>query len=599
MPVLEPIPSAAEHASWRLPELPSPQDYAPTDPSAEAPSVVWVRSTDLRLHDNPALHAASRSGAAVVAVFVLPAVREQGGWPVCGAAAYWLHHSINNLAHSLKRLGSALVLARAGDGGSAGALLGVVAECGAERLLYNAAYAPWEVAIEEEVVSSFLSFGLGVERFPGNVLYEPSVARPDERSHHHGFGSVGFFLAAVAHLDRPLPLGPPARLRPPYRWPSSLRLGELGLARAPIRKDGTKVDWARVLRCEWCVGEEGARAALRRFVDETIRGYDGRERHRADQRRTSELSPHLRFGEVSSREILDVVLRAKGEKASPTFLRKFAWRDLAYWSLWRFPNLADVSFRPQYEEQSWHGSGDDAEAWRTGRTGYPLVDAAMRQLWATGWLPNYMRHVVASFLIEYLGCDWRVGERWFDHTLVDADPAINAFMWQNGGHSGMDQWNFVMHPVFAAKTCDPEGEYTRRWLPELALLPTEFVHCPWEAPTSMRAAAGVHLGSTYPKRVVTNLEAARRASHAAVMSIRRGAGARYILPSGHEWRALEDGTRVVLITRKDYREGGDEIVTKQSAAKKWDVRQRERTDWLSCAMRDSFETYERSSGVAL
>jgi len=284
-------------------------------------------------------------------------------------------------------------------------------------------------------------------------------------------------------------------------------------------------------------------------------------------------------------------------RESPTFLRRLAWRDLAIWSLWRFPTLPDRPFRPWFEEQEWAAEGESLNAWRAGRTGYPLVDAAMAQLWHAGWMPNYMRHVVAGFLVEYLSLDWRHGERWFDYTLVDADTAINAYMWQNGGHSGMDQWNFVMHPVYAAKSCDPDGDYVRRWLPQLARLPTEYIHCPWEAPYALRAAARVVLGDNYPHRGLTDLDAARRRSHAAVMAVRRGPGASQVLPSGHEWLALEGGHKVTLITRCDYREGtvtregtyitGDDVVTRQTAEAKWDVRRRERTDDLSLAMRDS------------
>lgn len=199
----------------------------------------------------------------------------------------------------------------------------------------------------------------------------------------------------------------------------------------------------------------------------------------------------------------------------------------------------------------------------------------------------------------------RHGLRWFDYTLVDADTAINAYMWQNGGHSGMDQWNFVMHPVFAAKSCDPEGDYVRRWLPQLAALPVEYIHCPWEAPFALRAAAGVVLGGNYPKRILDDLEAARRASHAAVMAVRRGPARGQVLPSGHEWLALDNGVRATLITREDYREGtlsrdgelitGDKIRTRQSADDKWDARRRERTDFLSRALGDAAREHQAAA----
>ena len=387
----------------------------------------------------------------------------------------------------------------------------------------------------------------------------------------------------------------------------------------PVRTGGKVIDWAGGIRRFWAAGERGAHEALEGFLADALRRFEGRERHRADMRNTAVISPYLRFGELSARTVLHRVTEALGRRAPPTFLRRLAWRDLAYWALWRFPHLPDRSFRPHYDAQWWDADLDGRllEAWCGARTGYPLVDAAMTQLWCVGWMPNYMRHVVAGFLVEYLNLDWRKGERWFAETLVDADTAINAYMWQNGGHSGMDQWNvraarprapacthsasdgqmcrslvrtqFVMHPVYAAKTCDPEGEYVRTWLPQLARLPVEFIHCPWEAPFGLRASCKVVLGGergTYPARVITDLEAARRRSHDAVMTVRKSDdGAKHVLPNGHEWLELDNGQRAVLITRIDYREG--KIATRQTAEAKWDVRRREKGDLLSRAMADS------------
>ncbi|EOD31738.1 Deoxyribodipyrimidine photolyase/cryptochrome, partial [Emiliania huxleyi CCMP1516] len=490
--------------------------------------IVWLRAGDMRLTDNPALHAAAESGNPVIPVFIQPPRCEEGGWPLAGAAAYWLHHSLVALQHSLSRLGSAVVVRRAADcgGSSAAALAALAAESGSRRVYYNASFEPWLVRRDEALEQELASQGVRAKRCAGNVLYHPEDARPDERTAAHGFGSVGFFLAAVATLPPPPPpLPPPRRLKPPAAWPHSLPLSELGYGRLPVRPDGTVEDWAAGIRRSWAVGEIGAQRALEAFVSGGIQRFEGRERFRADQANTAAISPHLRFGELSARAVLHSV---RERASAPTFLRRLAWRDLAYWALWRFPHLPSRPFRPWFEAQAWSSDQPALEAWQAGATGFPLVDAAMAQLWATGWMPNYMRHVVAGFLVEFLNLDWRRfslpvprhGLRWFDYTLVDADTAINAYMWQNGGHSGMDQWNFVMHPVFAAKSCDPEGDYVRRWLPQLAALPVEYIHCPWEAPFALRAAAGVVLGGNYPKRILDDLEAARRASHAAVMAVR-------------------------------------------------------------------------------
>ena len=596
-PPVVPCNGVGEHQSWHRPELPPANGGGGATKNYNPPVIAWLRQ-EMRLEDNPALHAASHSGRPVIPLFILPAVAEEGGWPLSGAAKYWQHHALNNLQHSLReRLGSCLVLRDASSSSTLLELLAVCAESGATDLHVCAQYEPWKRSRDLEIMRTLRESHIEVHEHRGSALYEPWDARPDEKKMHLGFGSVGFFLHGCQDLpEPPPPLPPPTRLRPPLHWPSSLPLSALGLAKMPMRADGTVVDWAGGMRRFWQAGEAGALASLDAFVHEAARYYEGKDRHRADTRATSILSPYLRFGELSARTVVHTLQTSLGKRAPTSFLRKFAWRDLAYWALWRFPTLADVSFRPHYEAQPW-GDADGTlfAAWCAAKTGFPLVDAAMTQLWQVGWMPNYMRHVVAGFLVEFLNVDWRKGERWFAETLVDADTAINAFMWQNGGHSGMDQWNFVMHPVYAAKTCDPDGEYVRTWLPQLSKLPVEFIHCPWEAPFGLRASCRVVLGGergSYPARVITDLEAARRRSHEAVMKVRRSAeGVKHVLPSGHEWVALENGQRVTLITRRDFKEG--QISTRQTAEAKWDKSKRERGDLLGMAIKDS----ERESAL--
>ena len=599
--------SVPDHPSWRLAELPPPAQWAPKSASSGPPIVVWLRQ-EMRLADNPALHAAAATRRPVIPVFVLAPDAEEGGWPLSGAAKLWQHHALSTLSHSLRALGSALVLrdarratyaisdepSPASGGQTLSMILSLVRETGANSVYWCRRYEPWHAARDEAIAEALRSCGADVRAFVCSVLYEPWQVRPAERSSNMGFGSVGFWMNACSSCtEPPPPLPKPDRLEPPARWPESRRLSELGLLVWPRRPDGSVIDWGCGIRRFWTAGEAGAHEALEEFLRDGVGRFEGRRRHRADERNTSLISPYLRFGELSPRQVWYGALSGLDENRSPpaTYLRKLAWRDLAYWALWRFPTLANQPFRAHYSAQPWESDpgGKLLDAWQRGTTGYPLVDAAMHQLWEVGWLPNYMRHVVASFLVEFLNLDWRLGERWFAETLVDADTAINAFMWQNGGHSGMDQWNFVMHPVYAAKSCDPEGDYVREWLPQLAKLPVEYIHCPWEAPAAVRASAKVVMGSgtraTYPQRVLTDLEAARRRSHEAVMVVRKGVGKQNILPSGHEVVELDNGQRAVLITRSDYREG--KITTRQTAEAKWDVRRRDRTDNLSLAMRDS------------
>ncbi|KAG7216105.1 hypothetical protein INR49_007857 [Caranx melampygus] len=340
----------------------------------------------------------------------------------------------------------------------------------------------------------------------------------------NGIGSVSHFMSCCKQNPGSalgVPLDSPESLPTPDHWPQGVPLDTLGLARMPRRKDGTTIDWAANIRKSWDFSEEGAHARLEAFLHDGVYRYE-KESGRADAPNTSCLSPYLHFGQLSPRWLL---WDAKGARCRPPkFQRKLAWRDLAYWQLSLFPDLPWESLRPPYKTLRWSTDRGHLKAWQRGRTGYPLVDAAMRQLWLTGWMNNYMRHVVASFLIAYLHLPWQEGYCWFQDTLVDADVAIDAMMWQNGGMCGLDHWNFVMHPVDAAMTCDPYGTYVRKWCPELADLPDELIHKPWKCPASMLRRAGVVFGQTYPDRIITDLEERRSQSLQDVALVRKKFG---------------------------------------------------------------------------
>lgn len=239
------------------------------------------------------------------------------------------------------------------------------------------------------------------------------------------------------------------------------------------------------------------------------------------------------------------------------FLKRVVWRDKAYAQLYRWPDSHSVSIRPQYEHERWSGTRLALRRWQRGETGYPLVDAAMRQLWKVGWMCNHLRHVTAQFLIEHLDLNWKDGFAWYDYTLVDTDVAINAMMWQMGGHSGIGAWNFVMHPVFAGKKVDPDGSYVRTWLPELAGLPVEYIHCPWEAPAGTRIAANVLVLGKYWQRVIEDLLEARRTHQRNVVELRK-AFPQYQAEGGGELLPLVNGAILKMEVRDDIRENEPE-----------------------------------------
>ncbi|KAJ9524592.1 hypothetical protein QJQ45_024195 [Haematococcus lacustris] len=296
----------------------------------------------------------------------------------------------------------------------------------------------------------------------------------------------------------------------------------MALYRPAVKADtGESIDWAAPIRATWDMSEAAALRELDRFLAEGLSQYE-KNRHFADARAVSRLSPYLRWGQLSPRLLWHRMRESRAASVSKTFHRRLVWRELAYWQLHHWPLLSVQPVREAYADVKWE-SGPQADellaAWQQGRTGFPLVDAGMRELWHTGWMQQSLRMVCAAFLTELAGLTWTAGAAWFHHTLVDADPAINSMMWQNAGKSGLDQWNFSMDPV--GKAQDPQGNHIRKWVPELAELPDAHVHTPWLAPPDVLEQAGVHLGRTYPHRVLQgSLQAAKAQGLAKLQAAR-------------------------------------------------------------------------------
>jgi deoxyribodipyrimidine photo-lyase len=299
----------------------------------------------------------------------------------------------------------------------------------------------------------------------------------------------------------PSPLPAPNHLTA-HAWPR-------GLARTTLdalELEPKNPDWAAPLRAVWRRGEAGAQAALRQFLEHGLRDYvEGRDR--PHQEATSRMSPYLRFGHISPRQLWHAA------PAADKFLSELGWREFSYYLLFHSPDLATRNWQPAYDAMAWRHDKPALRAWQRGQTGYPLVDAGMRQLWQTGWMHNRVRMVAASFLIKHLLLDWRLGEAWFWDTLVDADPASNPASWQWVAGSGADAAPYyrIFNPVLQGRKFDPAGAYVRRWVPELAALPAALIHEPWTAKPAALRAAGVRLGQTYPLPIVDHDAARARA----------------------------------------------------------------------------------------
>jgi deoxyribodipyrimidine photo-lyase len=306
------------------------------------------------------------------------------------------------------------------------------------------------------------------------------------------------------------PVQGPGTIQSPSAWPRSLEIADLGLE--------PKIDWAQGIGAAWTSGEDAARERLRRFARGPVSRY-GDDRDRTDREGTSRLSPHLHFGEISPIQIWHAVAERPG--AEP-YLRQLAWREFAWHLLVKHPETTHEPFQREFLNFPWRRNARRLRAWQKGQTGVPFVDAAMRQLWTTGWMHNRARLVAASFLVKHLLIPWQQGAAWFLDTLVDADLANNTMGWQWVAGCGVDAAPYfrIFNPVTQGERFDPDGTYVRRWVPELAGLPTEWIQKPWEAPPLVLAAAGVQLGTTYPRPMVDHAEA-RQAALGAFEEMKR------------------------------------------------------------------------------
>jgi deoxyribodipyrimidine photo-lyase len=451
------------------------------------------------------LHAASRTGAPAICLYVLDeASRAPHARPLGGAARWWLAQSLKALQTALRSAGAVLILRR----GPVAKVIGDLArEAKASAVLWNEiAQAPHQ-AVADEVAARLEGIGVGTQRFPGDLLAAPSDIRTKEGRGPRVFTPFWRRVQSLGDPSAPLPA------------PKSLPQIE-GIASEPLESwqlDPRRPDWAGGLRETWTPGETAAQARLQRFLSDGVKAYAG-NRDRPDRRGTSELSPHLRFGEISPRQVWYAARFAAAERPALSsdidkFLSELGWREFCRHLLFDTPELAERNLQGAFDAFPWTQDETALTAWQRGRTGYPIVDAGMRELWHTGVMHNRVRMVAASFLVKHLLIDWRAGERWFWDTLVDADAGSNPANWQWVAGSGADAAPYfrVFNPVLQGEKFDPEGAYVRRWVPELERLPAPLIHRPWSATPLELASAGVELGRVYPGPIIDHKKGRERA----------------------------------------------------------------------------------------
>ncbi|MBM4021584.1 MAG: DUF1501 domain-containing protein [Planctomycetes bacterium] len=497
--------AASSHGGRRSAILPAPGSH----PMPAPVTIVWFRH-DLRLDDNPALVAAAARGA-VVPVFIW-APDEEAPWEPGAASRWWLYQSLERLAAALAKAGAPLVIRR---GPSVAALRSLAKEHAATHVVWNRRYEPAVVKRDTAIKQALINAGLVAESHNGGLLFEPVHVRTKEGRPYQVF--TPFWRALLALPEPAAPMSAPRRLvqaAAAERPSVPLEVDDLGLL--------PEIDWASTMAEIWAPGEAGGTKRLSRFLERALAGY-GTGRDRPDQDGTSGLSPHLHFGEVSPRRVWHAVREAVGGKpaakiaGSPeVFLRELGWREFASHLLFHFPHTSDAPLRADYARFPWATDPVGLRAWQRGRTGFPVVDAGMRQLWATGWMHNRVRMIVASFLVKDLRVNWLTGARWFWDTLVDADLAANTLGWQWAAGCGADAAPYfrIFNPRSQGEKFDPDGGYVRRWVPALGTMPAADIHAPAEAEATVLAKAAVQLGRDYPEPIVDHAEARKLALEA-------------------------------------------------------------------------------------
>ncbi|MBS0408705.1 MAG: deoxyribodipyrimidine photo-lyase [Proteobacteria bacterium] len=469
--------------------------------SIGAPVIVWFRQ-DLRLADNPSLAAAAESGRPVIPVYILD---QTSGVRTPGAASlWWLDKSLAALGRDLAAVGSRLILRR---GEALAVLQDLVQATGADAIHWNRLYDGGSVERDKAIKARMTDLGVAARSFSASLLNEPWEVATGAGGPFKVF--TPYWRAARARIGHLEPLAAPKRLTSPAAWPDSEPL-------PAWRLHPSAPDWSAGFG-DWRPGEAGAWDRLTRFLDAAVDGY-GEARDLPGARGTSRLSPHLAFGEIGPRQIWAaahsaVARGAASEGQVEAFLRELGWREFNHHLLFHQPRIVTENVNRAFDAFPWRSDPEGLERWRRGQTGYPIVDAGMRELWATGWMHNRVRMIVASFLVKHLLVDWREGEAWFWDTLVDADLANNVCNWQWVAGSGADAAPYfrIFNPVLQAERFDVDGVYVRRWVPEIANLPARRLLQPWAADGPTLAKAGVVLGRTYPAPMVDHALARARA----------------------------------------------------------------------------------------
>ena len=462
-------------------------------------SLLWFRQ-DLRLTDNPALQAALKSEQPIICLYIF----DENTTPSLGSAAkWWLHHSLTALNNALKQRGNRLILRR---GDPEKILQEIICQNNIKNIFWNRMYEPAAIERDRKIKTYWIAQSLMVESFNAHLIFEPWTISNQQGKYYQVFtpfwrkgcsaGNNAFYKLTTAPTKIPA-------LNSPL---SSDNLNDWQLL-------PQKLNWATPFSTLWTPGELGAQNKLTHFITHDLKNY----RHGRDfpaLQNVSHLSPHLHWGEIAVHRVWDTLQHTQQDKNINLqniehFQNELGWREFSYYLLYHFPQLPEKNFKNNLDHFTWKKSTHLLHAWQKGHTGYPIVDAGMRELWHTGFMHNRVRMIVASFLVKDLLIDWRIGSAWFLDTLVDADLASNSMNWQWVAGCGPDAAPYfrIFNPVQQGIKFDPNGDYVRRWVPEIKNLPNDYIHCPWEAPDEVLAQAKIKLGKNYAYPLVEHKQA--------------------------------------------------------------------------------------------
>lgn len=465
-----------------------------------APVIYWIRQ-DFRLHDNPALFHAAKTSTSVIFVYILDETNNT--WSIGEASQWWLHEGLLALSKTLAERYDAPLILRKGD--PLLILQTLIEETQTKAIFWNRCYEPHAIRRDHHIKQILKQQNIDVFSFNGALLKEPSEILNQSKQPFKVFTP---FWRHLLQQDIRAIYSPPNKIIP-VTTVNSLTLAELDLL--------PSIPWYQKIAQSWQPGESIAKNKLKTFLTTHLKQYK-EERDHPGLAHTSKLSPHLHFGEISPVQIWHATKHFQARYVSHDadahhFLSELAWREFSAHLLYHFPTLPDVSFKPAFAKFPWKINANYLTSWQKGLTGYPIVDAGMRELWHSGWMHNRVRMIVASFLIKHLMQPWQAGEKWFWNTLVDADLANNAASWQWVAGSGADAAPYfrIFNPVLQGQKFDPEGIYVKKWVPELNQLPTRYIHTPWEAPEILLKEAKIVLGKVYPRPIVNHATAREKA----------------------------------------------------------------------------------------